>query len=492
MSRKIIVVVALVAALVGGASSYLVQKTFNTSPQKVISVSDQVPLHFTSSENAEYPDLTYAAEKTVPTVVGIEKRIALRQSPNEYYGGNVDPFLEMFGFRGQQMPQQSQQREQRSGGSGVIVSEDGYIVTNNHVIEDADELYVTFDNGKRVEAKLIGTDPTTDIALIKIDEKGLPFATFGNSEKLRLGQWVIAVGNPYGLNSTVTAGIVSAKGRNLDVIPSQFRIEAFIQTDAAVNPGNSGGALVNEAGELIGINTVIKSPTGSYAGYSFAVPSSIVKKVIVDLMEYGLVQRGMLGVEYQEINETFLESRAKELGVKEKKGLYIARVTEDGAAAAAGIKAGDILFELNGIEINGSPALQEQIAKNRPGESVNVGIKRDGSVKHFDVVLRNKAGEAKLLEKNSIDMVSFLGGEFAELSDKIKKELKINNGVQIVKIGSGILAKGGVKAGYIITHINGKEVRSVRDLDRFTSKVETIDGLYPNGKYISYSIINGQ
>lgn len=489
MSKKIIFIVAFAAALVGGASSYLIQKTFNSSVQKVISVSDQVPLHFTSNENAEYPDLTYAAEKTVPTVVGIEKRITASQSQNQYYGGGMDPFLEMFGFRGQQMPQQ---REQRSGGSGVIISEDGYIVTNNHVVEDADELYVTLDNGKKIAAKLIGVDPTTDIALIKIDEKGLPFTTFGNSDKLRLGQWVIAVGNPYGLNSTVTAGIVSAKGRNLDVIPSQFRIEAFIQTDAAVNPGNSGGALVNEAGELIGINTVIKSPTGSYAGYSFAVPSSIVKKVIVDLMEYGLVQRGMLGIEYTEINEAFLETRAKELGVKEKQGLYIAKVTDGGAAEAAGIKEGDVLFELNGIAINGSSALQEQIAKNRPGESVNVGIKRDGNVKHFDAVLRNKAGETKLLEKNSVDMVSFLGGEFADLSDKAKKELKISSGVQVVKIGNGLLFKGGVKAGYIITHINGREVRSVSDLNRFTSKVETIDGLYPNGKYISYSIISGQ
>ncbi|MEG1648900.1 MAG: trypsin-like peptidase domain-containing protein [Rikenellaceae bacterium] len=492
MSKKVILIVALFSAFVGGASSYLIQKTFGSQVSKVISVAEQVPSHFTSnSSSAEYPDLTYAAEKTVPTVVGIEKRISARRSQNEYYGGDISPFLEMFGFRGQ-IPQQREPQDQRSGGSGVIISEDGYIVTNNHVVEDADQLFVTLDNGKRIPAKLIGTDPTTDIALIKIDEKGLPFTTFGDSEKLRLGEWVIAVGNPYGLNSTVTAGIVSAKGRNLDVIPSQFRIEAFIQTDAAVNPGNSGGALVNASGELIGINTVIKSPTGSYAGYSFAVPSSIVKKVIVDLMEYGLVQRAMLGIQYNEINEAFIEAKAKELGVKEKSGLYVAEVTEGGAAEAAGIKKGDVLFELNGIAINGSPALQEQIAKNRPGESVNVGIKRDGTVKHFDVVLRNKAGETKLLEKNSVDIVSFLGGEFAELSDKAKKELKINSGVQIVKIGNGMLAKGGVKAGYIITHINGKEIRSVGDLDRFTDKVEVIDGLYPNGKYISYSIINGQ
>ncbi len=508
MSKKSIVVVALIAAISGGVASLFTAKFTNkdSAITKVISVaSDNVASHFASSKDGEasFPDLTYAAEKTVPVVVGIENIVmtSSRQSNQYYGGGGYDPFLELFGFRipqqGQQQqqrqqPQQQQQEQRRSGGSGVIISQDGYIVTNNHVVEDADKLMVTLSDGKSYKAKLIGTDPTTDIALVKIEESGLPFITFGSSDNLRLGEWLIAVGNPYGLNSTVTAGIVSAKGRNLDVIPNQFRIESFIQTDAAVNPGNSGGALVNTSGELVGINTVIKSPTGSFTGYSFAVPSSIVKKVIVDLMEYGIVQRGLIGIEYQEINESFVENFAEDLGISETSGLYVANVTEGGAAEAAGVKKGDVLFEFNGGEIGSSSALQEQIAKHRPGDKVQIGVKRDGNVKHFDVVLRNKVGEEKLLEKNSTDIATFLGGKFADVSDKVKKDLDISYGVQVTDIGSGLLSKCGIRRGYIITHINGNAVKSVDDLSRFTDNIDIIDGLYPNGKYISYSIYNSK
>ncbi|MFI3267335.1 MAG: Do family serine endopeptidase [Rikenellaceae bacterium] len=499
MSKKIILPV-VVAAIVGSVTSYSVTKfTENQQNAQVIETtgvksSDSYTFASNPMQHTEtsFPDLTYAAENTVPAVVNIENKKIVEQS-NPYYGGGYDMFYEFFGIPQQGRGQSQgnpQQRESRSGGSGVIISKDGYIITNNHVIEDATELKVTLSDERSYPAKLIGTDPTTDIALIKIEADDLPTIPFGDSEKLRLGEWVIAVGNPYSLNSTVTAGIVSAKGRNLDVIPSQFRIESFIQTDAAVNPGNSGGALVNTKGELVGINTVIKSSTGSYIGYSFAVPSTIVKKVIVDLKEYGIVQRAMLGLGYNEINDAFLESQGKELGITEKGGLYIGTVDPNGAAYDAGIQVGDILIEINGVKTTNSAQLQGEIAKFRPNEKVEISVKRDGKVKHFEVLLRNKAGETKLLEKNSVDMVAFLGGQFQDLSEKQKKSLEIDNGVQVIKVGNGMLAKAGIKEGYIITHINGRAIRTVSDLDRLTQKVQNIDGLYPNGRYVSYSVIN--
>ncbi|MFI3314670.1 MAG: trypsin-like peptidase domain-containing protein [Rikenellaceae bacterium] len=495
MNRKIIFIVMLVAVTSAICASLftstLKDRSFKSS---VISVARDVPAIFASNDtsNEGYPDLTFAAEKTVPVVVGIEKIITTQANSNQYYGGNIDPFLELFGFRsqGSSRGQQYEPQEQRSGGSGVLISSDGYIVTNNHVIENASKLSVTLSDGKKYAANLIGTDPTTDIALVKIEATGLPFITFGSSERLRLGEWLLAVGNPYGLNSTVTAGIVSAKGRNLDVIPSQFRVESFIQTDAAVNPGNSGGALVNTKGELVGINTVIKSPTGSFAGYSFAVPSSIVKKVIVDLMEFGIVQRGLMGVEYSEITDDFIEKYGKELSLKEGVGLYIGNVLADGAAAAAGIEKGDVIISIDDTSITSSSALQEEIAKHRPGDKIKISVKRDGKVKHFDVVLRNKAGEEKLLEKDVENLAAFLGGEFADINARTKKSLEINHGVQVINVGNGLLAKVGVKTGYIITHINGKEISDISNLNQYTDKIEIIDGLYPNGRYISYSIFN--
>ncbi|MDE7133894.1 MAG: PDZ domain-containing protein, partial [Rikenellaceae bacterium] len=312
------------------------------------------------------------------------------------------------------------------------------------------------------------------------------------SENLRLGEWVIAVGSPYGLNSTVTAGIISAKGRNLDVIPDQFRLESFIQTDAAVNPGNSGGALVNTSGELVGINTVIKSPTGSYAGYSFAVPSNIVKKVVVDLMEYGFVQRALMGIGYNEINDDFIEARGKELGISNKGGLYVGSVDENGAAAAAGIKKGDIIISIDGVKTDKSSNLQSVIAQHRPNDKVAVEIKRGSQVKQLEVVLRNKAGEAKLLDKNSVDVVASLGGKFTDLNDKAKAKHKLSAGVQVVEVNGGLLAKAGIRTGYIITHINGSPIRSISDINRITEPVRTIDGLYPDGRYVSYTIVDRQ
>ena len=336
--KKVILMVAgaLGCAAIGGLGATAILR--NTQPAEVV-VAEAVEItpteadtvaatgtlnHFTSYAKENYPDLTYAAENAVKGVVNIEVIMTVRGN-NSY-----DPFLQFFGIpQGYGAPST---REAKAGGSGVIITEDGYIVTNNHVIENATKVKVKLNDGRTFDAEIVGTDPTTDVALLKVDAKKLPFLKFGSSDALRLGEWVLAIGSPFDLQSTITAGIVSAKARNLGAIPSQYSIESFIQTDAAVNPGNSGGALVNTAGELVGINTLIQSQTGSYIGYSFAVPSSIVQKVVMDLKEYGVVQRALLGVQYQEINNDFVEQRGEELGISEIGGAWVAEVTKGGAA----------------------------------------------------------------------------------------------------------------------------------------------------------------
>ena len=339
--KRISFALGLVAAsaLAGGLTAYAVSESRDTAPQtRIVEFAGSAGNHLTTYEGDKYPDLTYAAENAVEAVVNIEKieevQMAQQSSPFGF-----DPFWEFFGIPQQGQGrgrQQAPSQERRSGGSGVIISPDGYIVTNNHVVENASKLKVTLNDDRQFEAKIIGTDPTTDIALIKVEGADLPTLPFGNSDDLRLGEWVLAIGSPYGLQSTVTAGIVSAKARNLAVIPDQFSIESFIQTDAAVNPGNSGGALTNVRGELVGINTVIKSPTGSYAGYSFAVPTTIVKKVVVDLKEYGVVQRARLGISITDVTADFIEREGKEKGIKEVGGVYVASVETDGAAHEIG------------------------------------------------------------------------------------------------------------------------------------------------------------
>ena len=444
-------------------------------------------------QSTHYPDLTYAAENAVKAVVNIEAilEVEVRQQSIMPY----DPFLEFFGFPQPQQPSQSAderplKREHRSGGSGVIISHDGYIVTNNHVVDRATRLCVKLNDGRVFDAKVIGKDPTTDIALLKVEADGLPVLKFGSSDALRLGEWVLAIGSPFDLQSTITAGIVSAKARKLDVIPNEFRIESFIQTDAAVNPGNSGGALVNAKGELVGINTVIKSSTGSYIGYSFAVPESIVRKVVNDLRTYGVVQRAMLGVSYRYIDQDFIEQFGKESGIKEVGGVYVASVTENGSASEAGIRKGDVIVEFDGVKIDAPTTLSEQIGKHSPNDKVQLVVKRGDKVKHFEVVLRNKAGKAELLTKNDLDVVEFLGGRFADIDARTAKKLHIKGGVQVQSIKSdGLLAKARVREGFIITHINDKAVRSVAELGGLTDKVQSIDGVYPNGKAASYVVI---
>lgn len=455
--------------------------------------------HFTSSATApSLPDLTGAAERGVEAVVFVETR--QKVTPRSANQG-IDPFEFFFGpSYGQQQREQREQPDpqsesnyRRSGsGSGVTISADGYIVTNNHVIDQADEVRVTLNSGDSFVAKVVGADPSTDIALLKIEAKtDLPYLTFGDSDNLRLGEWVIAVGNPFGLNSTVTAGIVSAKGRSLGVIGgNQMGIEAFIQTDAAVNPGNSGGALLSADGSLVGINTLIKSPTGTYAGYSFAVPSTIARKVVGDIRQWGVVQRAVLGITMQEITDQWIEKFGDQSGITAREGVYVYEVSPNGAAAAAGIKKGDVITEINGQKIAKPSALQEAIAGYRPGDKIKIMIKKGSSVKQIEVTLRNRSGKEELVSRNDVDMIGTLGAELRNVSEKAARELRIRGGVQVTEVKSnGILAKARVRAGYIITAINDQPITRIDDLNRITDTLTSIDGIYPDGRMASYSIV---
>jgi serine protease Do len=340
-----------------------------------------------------FPDLTFAAEKTVHAVVHVQIKGTSRSQQFNY--GN--PLFEF--FFGPHGPQgmQSDPKPVMGSGSGVILTKDGFIVTNNHVIDQADEIEVILNDRRSFKAVKVGADPTTDIALLKIEATNLPFLSYGNSDMLKIGEWVLAVGNPFNLNSTVTAGIVSAKSRNLQILGNQMGIESFIQTDAAVNPGNSGGALVNTNGDLVGINTAIASRTGSYSGYSFAVPVSIVQKVVGDLMEFGEVQRGLMGISIRDIDSKL----AQEQNIDIAKGVYVAEVAEGGGAQLAGIKGGDVILRINGDDVNTVSQLQERVSRHRPGEKLDVMVFRDGKTKPFSVTLRNMQGGTEMVQTSS-------------------------------------------------------------------------------------------
>lgn len=489
--------VAAVAAVAGGVSAWYVNKQIPSKIEYITTSEEhetQLGTHFTAFEESKYPDLTYAAENAVKAVVNIEAVQRVEMPSRGQFG--YDPFLEFFGIpqgygrRGQSEPQY---QERKAGGSGVIISEDGYIVTNNHVVDGATKLRVKLNDGRTYDAELIGKDSATDIALLKIDEEGLPTLPFGSSDALRLGEWVLAIGSPYNLQSTITAGIVSAKARSLGALsndPNDFSIESFIQTDAAVNPGNSGGALVNTRGELVGINTLIQSQTGSYIGYSFAVPEAIVKKVVVDLKQYGVVQRALLGIGFQVIDQNFIDHVGEETGIKEIGGIYVGSVEEGGAASEAGIRKGDIITHIDGVAVNDVATLRERIARHSPNDKVKISAKRGGNVKLFEVTLRNKAGKTELLTKEDIDVSETLGGKFVDASEKVCRELDIRGGVQVTAIkADGLLARARVKEGFVITHINNRSVYSVSDLKKLTGKIRSIDGIYPNGRAASYMVV---
>jgi len=446
------------------------------------------PVNFTSYNAAPLPptDFTVAAENSVHAVVHIKSTSMKQVQMN----GQNDIFEFFFGA-----PQRQIQAQPRVGfGSGVIVSADGYIVTNNHVIAEADEIEVKMNNNKIYKAKLVGADPNTDIALLKIEEKDLPVVPFGDSDKLKIGEWVLAVGNPFNLTSTVTAGIVSAKARNIGILDqpgSNMKIESFIQTDAAVNPGNSGGALVNVRGELVGINTAIASNTGNYAGYSFAVPISIVSKVVADLKQYGTVQRALLGVSIKDIDSEL--EKSKNLSVSE--GVYVESVGERSGAAEAGVKAGDVIISVNGAKVKSRSELQEQVGRYRPGDKVKVGVLRGKEQMNFSVVLKNKNGNTSVLkEKAGLEL---LGAAFKELSKELKQQFGVDYGVQVTGMMKGKFSDAGMRMGFIILRINDQKVSSVEEVEQMANRIMSgntpdramfISGIYPNGKTSFYAI----
>lgn len=442
------------------------------------------PVHLTSYSGltSNAPDFVASAEKSVNSVVHI--KTVVEGSTNLSY----DPFQDWF-FGGKQRQPYTMQ----GSGSGVIISEDGYIVTNNHVVNGATKIEVILNDKRTYTAEVIGTDPNTDLALLKVKEKNLPFASYGNSDEVKVGEWVLAVGNPFNLNSTVTAGIVSAKGRNINVLEhnanggSLAPIESFIQTDAAVNPGNSGGALVNTTGELVGINTAIASNNGSYQGYSFAIPVNIVKKVVADLVEFGTVQRAFIGLSIQDIDSKFAEEKR----IKQLKGVYINGLTENGAAEEAGIKIGDVVTKIENVAVKSTSELLEQIGKFRPSDKINVSVIRNEKEIILPVVLKNRENSLGIIKKPEVHRTSLnsLGAEFEELSAEDISKYKIESGVKISKLEQGKLAAVGIKEGFIITSVDKKKITSLKDiqamLENKTGGV-LIEGIYPNGMRAYY------
>ena len=473
----------LLAALIGSVSGIGIYKNYfdeNTTSTHYISAKLPVQkANYSGSMPTSAIDFTQAAENTVPAVVHVK-------TTYESKGKYVSPFFDPFGNFFFGTPQQQQQLPpEQASGSGVIISDDGYIVTNNHVVNDASKVEITLDDKRDYIAKVIGTDPSTDLALLKIDQKGLPYLSYGNSSNVRVGEWVLAVGNPFNLTSTVTAGIVSAKARNIHILPDQkFPIESFIQTDAAVNPGNSGGALVNTNGELIGINAAIASNTGSYAGYSFAIPVNIVKKVVDDLLEYGNVQRGFIGVSIRDIDADL----AKDKDLKNYNGVYVNGLTPGGAASDAGIKEGDIITKINDAPVRTSPELQEQVGLYRPGDKINVTLLRDEKEKVVAVTLRNQSGGTKIV-KNETEVVNALGATLENVSGGDRSKLGIESGVKIKDLGTGKLKSAGIKEGFIITRIDNKDVDSPSDVIAYLQNKKggvLIEGVYPNGMRAYY------
>jgi serine protease Do len=432
-------------------------------------------VNYASGPNFNLPDFETAASTSVHAVVHIKTEFQQKSSV-------YDDFFNFFNF-GQ--PMQPQRMERFSAfGSGVIVSPDGYIVTNNHVVQDADKISVTLNDKRVYKASIIGADPSTDLALIKIDEKKLAFLTFANSDDVRVGEWVLAVGNPFNLTSTVTAGIVSAKARDIDILGTQGAIESFIQTDAAVNPGNSGGALVNTKGELIGINAAIASGTGSYVGYSFAIPSNIVKKVVGDFEKYGKIQRAYLGIYYKEIDDQF----AKEKGYADVRGVYVQDVVEGGAAEKAGIKKGDVILQINGMPVNSKSELLEIVAQHSPGDKLATSVERDGKPVEISITLENENQTMAIVKD---DKIIIHGATFQRITDSDKNRYQIQDGFKIVQLDNGLLKSAGIKEGFIVTSIDKQPVHSIQDLKEDLASKKggvLIEGVYPNGMRAYYGI----
>ena len=438
---------------------------------------------------SDYPDFTYAAENAVEAVVYVKVTVKTQQQQYQM----SDPFFRF--FFGDEYGQQPQTRErvQQGSGSGVIIRPDGYIVTNNHVVSGASEIEVTLNDNRKFTATVVGTDPATDVALIKIDATDLPAIEMADSDKLRLGEWVLAIGSPLGeeLRSTITAGIVSAKGRQMPNYTGEFKIESFIQTDAAVNPGNSGGALVNKEGKLVGINTAIVSTTGSYAGYSFAVPSNIVSKIVADLMDFGSVKRAKLGISMINLDtiknseeaRKQLEINLDDLKLSTNEGVYIGEVTKGGAADLAGIKQGDVLVAIDGAKVKNGAAVQEKVNNFHPGDKTTLTIIRKGETKHITVELQGSEETNGAVAQDG--STSFYGAKIKAADEKTLKALGLKSGVEIVSAGNGKLAQAGASDGFIIQYVNDQAVKTPQDVVDLAAKgkrIVSIEGVSRSGK----------
>lgn len=469
----------LITALISIISALLVIVSYNLITDKKISETDN------KSENdsakfqlASYngvatggaADFTYAAEKSINSVVHVKTSYMTQSAPtlfDYFFGGNYE----------------MKSTPVTTSGSGVIVSSDGYVVTNYHVINGSDYIQVVLNDQRSYEAKVIGIDSQTDLALLKIEEKDLPFISYGNSDQVRIGEWVLAVGNPFNLTSTVTAGIISAKARNINIL-SDYSIESFIQFDAAVNPGNSGGALVNINGELIGINTAIASKNGSFVGYSFAVPINIVKKIVADLIEFGEVQRAYLGLTIADLDA----EKAAKIGIEDKIGIYVSGITSKGAGEEAGIKTGDIITGFGGYQVTSIPQLHEQLSKYRPGDKVEIAVKRGSQTKNMVITLRNRNNTTEVLKNEPI---SIFGATIKDIPAEDQQRLRLRYGAKITDIQDGYLLKAGIKKGFIILEINQKPVYSAIDAKNILESLKggvLVQGYYSNGISAYYTL----
>jgi Do/DeqQ family serine protease len=488
MNLKNILTVVAISATTAVASVWGYSK-FEQSQMTGIQEPGKLPVNyagFFDKDNtpATVVDFTPAATAATPAVVHIKTKTKARQVTNNV-PRQRNPFSDFFGddmfedfFGG---PRVQMIPEQKASGSGVVITDDGYIVTNNHVVAGADEINVTLKNRKTYKATVVGADPSTDLAVIKIDTKGLPYIVYGNSDDVKLGQWVLAIGYPLNLDVTVTAGIISAKARAIGINErqSQTPVESFIQTDAAVNQGNSGGALINTAGELIGINSAIASPTGYYSGYSYAIPVNIVKKVINDIVKYGTVQRAYIGISYP--REGLSDEQKKAGGIKDVDGVFVTGVADDGAAKSAGIKQGDIITRVNGVAVNSGPEMVEQVARYKPGDKITVTYLRNDKEATANLTLKNKSGNYEVVKNQTA--AEKLGGELATADKNTTQKNNIDGGVVVKKKGTtGAIASSRIQDGFIITSVNGKPVKTVEDLNAaLTNAKGTVffEGIYP-------------
>ncbi len=468
------VIGSVLIAILGGIAAVIIYDSLDSrEPVTIIQESPRMRYVNLPPQSAAPGDFIAAAEIAVDAVVHVKTK-AFRE-------GTGNPFYDFFfGYR-----EDSDEPRVVGYGSGVILTSDGYLVTNNHVIEGSQAVEVVLNDKRAFDASIVGTDPTTDLAVLKIKASNLPFLEFGNSDVLRLGEWVLAVGNPYNLTSTVTAGIVSAKARNINILRAELALESFIQTDAAVNPGNSGGALVNTRGELVGVNAAIASRTGAFTGYSFAIPVSIVQKVTQDIIEYGAVQRAILGVTITELDA----EQARKYNIENIEGVLVTGIRPEGAAIDAGIKVGDVITAINGVKVNSPAELQEQVSRYRPNDKISVTLNRKNRKMQVDAVLKNPHGGTGIVQKEV--EISALGASFDELSSGDKSRLGIGNGVKVTGVRGGKFQAAGIREGFIVTQINNTKVNNIEDIKNILEASDGgvyIEGIYPDGLIAYYAI----